>query len=1395
MQYHLRFIFIIILFIIAACSPSLSYKEHPRVKQGILDLTTWDFEKDGNVTLNGEWEFYWKHFYTSADFKSENIESEKKYLAVPGYWNDLDVNGRKCGPFGHGTYRLRILLNNHNLDEFAFYIVTMGTSYEFYANGKRLVKVGKIGTTKETSRPQYYPVVVDIKPDGSEIEVLIQASNFSHRVGGLWDEIQFGEEETIRDAKNYQEKYDILTFGCILIIGFYHIGIFLLRRKEKTPLSFGLFCILMALRAVTSNNSKLIAIILPSINWELLVKIDYFTFYVTGQLWILFVYHLFPEEFSKRIIYIFSAINTLYVLSFVVFPVRIYSHFLVYYHIFAVIMMIYTLYVQILSILHKRDGSCIFSAAYMVLFVVLIHDLLYANRIIYSKDLTPSFFILFVFAQAYMLSKRFSNAFIAVENLSDELQQKSRDLEIKNQRLKKIDQLKDEFLANTSHELRTPLNGIIGITESLMAGIAGKLNKRAMTNLKIISSSARRLSNLVNDILDFSKMKRQEIILNRKPIYLRPIVSAVLDLSYTIANSKSIELINNVSDKLYPVDADENRLIQIMHNLVGNAIKFTSSGRVTISAELKDNFYISINITDTGIGIPEDKQELVFMSFEQADGSISRTYGGTGLGLSITKMLVEAHGGSIGVKSIEGKGSTFFFTMPVSKTKVRKVENPVIKPILSQVIADHTDDEDTEEILLGSEKGVQLSSNVLSMLDALVVDDEIVNLQVLVNYLQLRKCKITTATNGRDAIQLIEDRKSANKPFDLILLDVMMPGITGYEVTRCIRKMYSIAEVPVILLTAKTQINDMLEGFESGASDYIGKPFEMVELSSRIDTHVKMAKAHREIKALNAELKALNENLEQKVIQRTAELQESYNELKKVKDQLWAQMKLAKDILDNIEQGLFTVNFDGAVNSEYSAKSNEILGVDDVASLSVYQLLKLNEQKEDSFKTWLELVQKRYNKMKWRKLENLAPIKELELHDSKTGLQKFIRINYQKIFDQAGKLSKLMVLALDETEKRLKEMQIADEKRKHENEMNVILGIANTPPEEIMDFIADTSNRLKSLKTSVDKYLTQSQKEFVDHFDVFQNQKYVLYQDIHTIKGNSGTYDFDLLAHEAHLSEDMLENIFHPNNYSNPDIWKIFVKHLNEMEKYLNEIDDKFNLLYGKDEKAIARIPKKMVEQIIGICYKIPKTAQIPPINELIHACLMLTWKPINSLTRKYQKIVEKVSRRLGKEIQWIVPNGYLMQPEGIFNDIDEALIHLIRNAVVHGIEISNIRRKLAKGIGLIEFYYSIENNCRVIRIVDNGKGIDVDTLVEKAIKKGIISSDDADKMDEKNKWGLIFLDGISTTDEVTEWSGRGVGMNIIRQKIESLKGTIEIESISGKGTVFILRLPQMTES
>ena len=417
-----------------------------------------------------------------------------------------------------------------------------------------------------------------------------------------------------------------------------------------------------------------------------------------------------------------------------------------------------------------------------------------------------------------------------------------------NAELNELNSLKDEFLANTSHELRTPLNGIIGLTEALLDD--GSLNTNTRRNLAMIGTSGRRLANLVNDILDFSKLEDRELVLQRRRLDVASIARRVITLTTPLLGKKPVSLSCSMGATAPHVYADANRVEQVLLNLVGNAVKFTERGSISIRTSL-DRDYLAIHVQDTGIGIAEQNHSSIFKSFQQGDGSTARKYGGTGLGLSVTKKLVELHGGTLTVKSAPGQGSTFTFTLPLAADTVgdeglETGELATSIPALDGSLASASGRYIVADVSgAGTAKSdpPKRSREAGGATRVLVVDDEPVNRAVLTQQLESRGYQIHEATDGVEAVEWI----TRNGAPDVVLLDVMMPRMNGYETLRTLRDSFPKSELPVLLLTAKNRESDVAEGFRSGANDYVTKPFTRTELEARVEHHLQLKRTSEEL--------------------------------------------------------------------------------------------------------------------------------------------------------------------------------------------------------------------------------------------------------------------------------------------------------------------------------------------------------------------------------------------------------------------------------------------------------------------------------------------------------------------------------------------------------------------
>ncbi len=452
------------------------------------------------------------------------------------------------------------------------------------------------------------------------------------------------------------------------------------------------------------------------------------------------------------------------------------------------------------------------------------------GEIYYSLSAITAFFLGVMIMAAYRMNRASNDALAlsyknedlikSLTNTRNELEHLNMDLkdevnyakriegELKQarDRAERMSQAKGEFLANMSHEIRTPMNGVIG-TLQLLEGT--KLDASQREYVHVAHKSADALLAILNDILDLSKIEAGKLSLEDIPFDLRELVQELVVLHSLKAEQKGIELNSEINEQLPDVIVgDPTRVRQILVNLITNALKFTSEGEVSITINIKekteDRVLLRIEVSDTGVGIPLDKQQKLFSAFTQADGSTTRKYGGTGLGLAIVRQLVEMMNGELGVDSDAGKGARFWFEIPmgISQTALE------VSPSKSQT------------------ENRKLEGRVL------LVEDNPVNEMVARKMLEKLGLDSVTATNGQQALDILE-----SELVDAVLMDCQMPEMDGFEATRRLREREKLADavaLPIIAMTANVMEGDRERCLQAGMDDYLGKPVRMDELESTL---------------------------------------------------------------------------------------------------------------------------------------------------------------------------------------------------------------------------------------------------------------------------------------------------------------------------------------------------------------------------------------------------------------------------------------------------------------------------------------------------------------------------------------------------------------------------------
>ena len=387
--------------------------------------------------------------------------------------------------------------------------------------------------------------------------------------------------------------------------------------------------------------------------------------------------------------------------------------------------------------------------------------------------------------------------------LSHRFETKKRDLLNARDKALNAEKAKSQFLANMSHEIRTPMNGVLGNAEILLDEELSEIQRR---HVKIILNSGTNMLNLLNDILDYSKIESGQLRTENRNFDIRSLLHSITDLYEFSASTKNLHLSLNIAKNLPDfIVSDSTRIQQIVSNLISNSIKFTRVGGITLNATStqlsNESHEISITVSDTGIGIPKDKIDMIFEDFTQSDNTITRKYGGTGLGLSISKKLALALGGEISVASEENSGSQFTLRIPCELGQ---------REIYKQRVS--------------SNEPLDLSDKKI-----LLIEDNLINRDLAINFLKDFGATIDEANNGLEGLALANEVK-----YDFILMDCQMPVMDGFRSTKEIRKLSGDHQPIIIAMTANAMRGDREACLEAGMNDYLSKPISKSKLKETL---------------------------------------------------------------------------------------------------------------------------------------------------------------------------------------------------------------------------------------------------------------------------------------------------------------------------------------------------------------------------------------------------------------------------------------------------------------------------------------------------------------------------------------------------------------------------------
>jgi len=786
---HALWIILVALFI-GGCLPACRAKDEPlsavTAHQGVLDLRSANLQEQ-SAPLIGEWQFYWRRLLQPGDTTS----AAPDYVNYPSLWNKIKLHGQYLPVQGYATYSLTVLLPKKR-PHLAMLMTDVYCSYRLFINDSLLSLNGKPDTSRETAVPFWCTKTVNLPDNTDTLHLLLQVANFWHTKGGPYKTLYIGENNKLTLNLQRDRAYDILLAGCLFMGGLFFFGFYAFGSRDKAILYFSLFCIVYSYRMAGTSQYVLHAVF-PNLSWFLTIRLEYLSLTLGVALFSRYFQSVYPKDANRFIVNAVVYICLLYSLVILATPPRIFTQGIMPFLGVMFFYIAFALFICVRVVKFKRVGAAfaLMSCGVMLL-VFLIINLNYFQVVGTEKWIVFIGYVLFFFLQSLVLSHRFA---YALRKAADEAQQGLK--------------TKTEFLSTMSHEIRTPLNVVIGMAHLMLRSTPRRDQEK---NLNVLLFSANNLLSIVNDILDYNKIEAGKINFEMVPMDIASIAQYITGGLSSKAVEKNINLSTDIDSRItHKIIGDPTRTSQVIYNLVHNAIKFTEQGSVQLSIQAEkitdDKITLTIKVTDTGIGIEPDKQQLIFDRFTQADSSTSRSYGGTGLGLAITKRILELQGVVLNLWSEPGKGSAFYFSQNFTLSN---------EPVTTE----------------GQYKNDLVSDKQLQDVHILVVEDNPFNIMVAQSLLERSGAIVEVATNGEEALEKIQPGK-----YQLVLMDLNMPVMDGFEATRHLRNRG--ITLPVIALTASLPSEVEKDVQSAGLTDIVVKPFNPDELFRVLLKHLK----------------------------------------------------------------------------------------------------------------------------------------------------------------------------------------------------------------------------------------------------------------------------------------------------------------------------------------------------------------------------------------------------------------------------------------------------------------------------------------------------------------------------------------------------------------------------
>ncbi len=636
-------------------------------KEGVLDLRNTE-NKAAIHTLNGEWEFYWKTLLLPGQFNKD--VTPDTYGKIPSYWTSYNEEIEDVTGFGFGTYRLRILLPKDFPDSLSLQIPVFDSSYELFLNGAYICGNGKIGRSKQLEEPGYQPYIYSFFNTSDTLEIVIHVSNFSHRRGGFWMNMNLGQTDHVLKKNETNKVFNYGLNGILLGTFVLFFAFFFLERENRAFLFFALTTFGVFIRILHTGLFPVLFLFDQS--WSLTVKMEYIGLYTAIVFGVFYLNELFPSKFMKKM----AIANALFFLAasimVLISPPYIFSYAIYALYSSVLFFLTYYIYRGFLGTLKRKTEDTIMFFSFTLFLLTVINDILVAQSVhpLNAPYLMPVGFLLFIGIQVLLLMRQWINNYRQRTIMHEELQhvnlnlesiidKRTQDLNKTNKELRTALEMKNRIFSIIAHDLKSPIASLAQYSDLMVEEFGNEKNAEIIHELRKLSYSS---VDLIENLLHWGMKQEDHIQYHAEDVNIAEVVSELHDLFYPSLKNKQITFEQHVGERLTGY-CDKSLLKIILRNLLNNAIKFTrENGSVTITAE-KTGSEVTIILSDTGIGMEEAIiKKIQNNHVESTRGTAGEK--GTGLGLSVVRDLVKINNGTLRIESKPGSGTSVTFTLP-----------------------------------------------------------------------------------------------------------------------------------------------------------------------------------------------------------------------------------------------------------------------------------------------------------------------------------------------------------------------------------------------------------------------------------------------------------------------------------------------------------------------------------------------------------------------------------------------------------------------------------------------------------------------------------------------------------------------------------------------------------